>query len=229
MKKVCKEALCALSLLLCASSICGQHRLRGKVVSSEREPVSAVVSLHAADNLVGATVADEKGEFAFDNLAPGVYRLTVMEPRFQPVTDSLSVFAGMNRHYTLFPIATVSLEEVVVTANRSNLVRQTSYGAIFHFSSMAKSKTDVFDALTEIPGLVVNPSERSIRLNNGSVPLILVNGIQSPNGVSHLDPADIESVEVIQVPSARYLGETESVLNVKVSSKQYAYYAADVL
>jgi hypothetical protein len=198
------------------------------VVSNEGKPVEAVVSLYLADSLAGATVADGKGEFVFSELKSGIYHLTVLDLNYQPVTDSLNISADRNKTYTLFPLANINLEEVTVTADRSAVVGQTATGSIFRLSPMAKSRNDVFAALREIPELIVTP-ERAITLNSGVAPLILVNGIRAPNGINNIDPKDIESVEVIQVPSARYLGETEAVLNIKVSRKQYAYYQANAL
>jgi hypothetical protein len=228
MKRIIALSVFSLSFLLYAGSLCAQHRLAGRVVSNGGRPVEAVVSLYAGDSLAGATVADKKGEFAFAGLENEVYFLTVLDPDFQPVTDSLRISADVNRLYTLFPLATINLEEVTVTADRSAVVQQTATGSVFRLSAMAKNKNDVFGALTEIPELIITP-ERSITLSSGATPLILVNGIRAPNGISNIDPKDIESVEVIQVPSARYLGETEAVLNIKVSRKQYAYYQANLL
>jgi hypothetical protein len=228
MRKTISTAIPCLALLLCAGSLYAQHRFTGKVVSNAGQPVEAVVSLYAGDSLAGATVADEKGGFVFSELKTGIYHLTVLDPDYQPVTDSLMIAAGLHRNYTLFPLATIHLGELTVTADRSAVVRQTATGSIFRLSSGAKNKNDVFAALTEIPELIVTP-ERAILLNSGVTPLILVNGIRTPGGINNIDPKDIESVEVIQVPSARYLGETEAVLNIKVSRKEYTYYLASVL
>jgi hypothetical protein len=228
MRATSKITASILSLLLSASSLYAQHRFAGKILSSEGRPVEAVVSLYVRDSLAGATVADGKGEFVFGGLKPDVYHLTILDLAYQPVTDSLRIAANLNKNYTLFPLANINLEEVIVTADRSAIVRQTATGATFQLSPMAKNKNDVFAALTEIPELIITP-ERSILLNSGATPLLLVNGIRAPNGINNIDPKDIESVEVIQVPSARYLGETEAVLNIKVSRKEYAYYSANIL
>jgi hypothetical protein len=198
------------------------------VVTPVGQPVEAVLSIYAGDSLAGATVANGKGEFMFVGLESGAYVLTVLDLNFQPVTDSLRLSADLNKTYTLFPLATIHLEEITVTADRSSLVSATATGSIFRLSSLAKNRNDVFAALTEIPELIVTP-ERSILLNSGATPLILVNGIRAPNGIANIDPKNVESVELIQVPSARYLGETESVLNIKVNRKQYAYYQANLL
>jgi hypothetical protein len=216
------------ALLLCANGLYAQHKIAGKVVSSDGRTVEAVVSLFAGDSLVGATLTNEKGSFAFGELKAATYRLTILEADYQPVTDSVALSADLNKNYTLFPIATLNLEEVTVTADRSNIVRQTATGSIFRLSNTAKNRNNAFDALTEIPELVVNVAERSVKLNSGITPLILVNGVRSANGINNIDPKDIESVEVIQVPSAQYIGEAEAALNVKISRKQYGYYLANL-
>lgn len=73
-----------------------------------------------------------------------------------------------------------------------------------------------FKALKEIPRLIVDDIKHTIQLDNGTSPLVLVNGVRKP--LSVLDPKMIESVEVIDNPSARYRGDASvaSVLNVKI-------------
>jgi hypothetical protein len=219
---------CLTALLLFANGIYAQHRIAGKVVSSDGQHFEAIISLFAGDSLVGAALTDGSGRFAFGDMKAATYRLTVLEPAYQPVTDSVILSSDINKNYTIFPIATLNLEEVTVTADRSGVVRQTATGSVFRLSDTAKERGNAFDALSEIPELVVNVTERSVRLSSGTAPLILVNGVRSANGINNIDPKDIESVEVIQVPSARYTGEAEAALNIKVTRKRYAYYSASL-
>jgi hypothetical protein len=205
-------------------SVCtafGQHRISGKITTESGEPVAAVVSLYASDTLAGVTLADTQGMFEFIEVRKGDYLLLISDTAYQIVSDSLTLNSDLNRRYVL--VRQISLDEVTVVADRSKVVQQTANGTIFHLSSSAKKADNAFAALNEIPLLVVDETNRNVKMNSGYVPLILINGLPKANGLNGVDPADMESVEVITVPSARYAGSVEAVVNVKVARKKYGY------
>jgi hypothetical protein len=199
----------------------GQHRISGKITTESGEPVVAVVSLYVSDTLVGATLANTKGMFEFTEVDKGDYLLVISDTAYQTVSDSLTLNSDFNKTYVL--VRQISLDEAIVVADRSKVVQQTANGTIFHLSSSAKKADNAFAALSEIPLLVVDETNRNVKTNSGSIPLILINGLPKANGLNGVDPADMESVEVITVPSARYAGSVEAVVNVKVARKKYGY------
>ena len=73
---------------------------------------------------------------------------------------------------------------------------------------------------------MVDETQRKITLADGSSPLILINGINCPGYVNSLRPEDIESVEVVENPSARYRGSQSvtAVLNIKLKPKREQKY-----
>jgi hypothetical protein len=181
-----------------------------------------VVSLYASDTLVSATLADIKGVFEFIEMKKGNYLLIISDTVYQTVSDSVTLNSDQHKRYVLR--RQISLDEVTIVADRSNVVEQTANGAIFKLSSSAKKANNVFAALSEIPLLVVDETNRKVGMSNGSTPLILINGIPRGNGLNGIDPEDVESVEVIEVPSARYVsGSVTAVVNLKMSRKQYDY------
>jgi outer membrane receptor protein involved in Fe transport len=71
----------------------------------------------------------------------------------------------------------------------------------------------------------VDATNKTIQFADGSKPLVLVNGVNRPGYINSLDPADIESVEIISNPSARYRGEQSvtGIINLKVKRKKQTY------
>jgi hypothetical protein len=201
--------------------VSGQYRISGQLTTETGEPVAAVVSLYAYDTLVGTMIADAKGQFEFMEIEKGDYLLTIFDTTFQSVLDSIALYSDWNKKYALR--RQISLDEVTVVADRSNVIQQTTNGAVFHLSSSAKNATNAFAALREIPMLVVDETRRTVKMNSGSSPLILINGISKANGLNGVDPKNIESVEVITVPSARYANSVEAVVNLKVARKTQRY------
>ena len=70
----------------------------------------------------------------------------------------------------------------------------------------------------EIPELIVDPVSRSISMGMSGSPLILIDGVKRTNYMDVLNPEIIESVEVIQNPSARYMNDenVSCILNIKL-------------
>lgn len=129
-----------------------------------------------------------------------------------------------NINLFLTPLKIIHLEEYVVEADKSEIIKQTSNGQVFFLSRSAKAKTNPFIALKEIPLLVTDANNSSITTIDGKTPLILINGMRINSGIAPLSPDKIESVEVITNPSARYLKEGYSaVVNIKITPSKELY------
>lgn len=217
----------ALGFFLAATTVFAQeYKIQGRVTNEKSEGIpGAIVMLLSADTLMSTTLADEKGGFEILNVPRGDYRLMISEPAYESLDENISLTADKKPVYTLRQIHRVELQEVEITADRSNVVTQTATGTIFRLSASARKLNNPFEALREIPKLVIDESQREVKTNDGKSPLILINGVRTGAGISTVDPRDIEAVELIDFPSARYLKDgVSAVLNIKVRRKQYAYY-----
>ena len=103
---------------------------------------------------------------------------------------------------------------------KSHLISHTANSDIFYLSAEARKKQNPYEALREIPKLVVNESDRSIKMVDGATPLILINGHKVNSGINSIDPKEVEAVEVINNPSARYLKDgVQCVVNIKMKQR----------
>ncbi len=119
---------------------------------------------------------------------------------------------------------TTLLEEVTVVADKSDIVTRTANGQIFYLSKEARKQHNPFKALQEIPMLISDPSAATLSTIDGNSPLILVDGNRVNTGISPIDPADIQSVEVITNPSARYVKDgVKAIVNIKLKRKKNPY------
>lgn len=115
------------------------------------------------------------------------------------------------------------LEELVVEGFLTS--KKTATGEIFRLSDNAKNSGDPYIALDEIPILNVNLASHSVTTRDGTTPLILVDGRQMNSGIDPIDPKYIESVEVIEVPNAKYLQLGYSkVLNIRLAPRPVYLY-----
>lgn len=208
--------LLALSALVMAQT----YSFSGRVTNERRVAIDgAQVLLSASDSLAAMALTDPEGRFRIDGLARGSYRVVVLLAGYNTFERTLEIKAGDERaDFLLTPEARVDLEGVTVTGNRADLVERTATGEIFHLSEKMKGEArNIYQALREIPLLSVNETDRDIRMADGSTPIILVNGVRRSGTEEVIDPEMIETVEVIENPSARYLAEegVTAVLNIR--------------
>lgn len=223
--QICKPSYLFIILFFFIRNLYAQDAFSGKVSDNNNNPLQgATIILKTVDSLAGATLTDKKGIFKIEGLAHGEYQFSISYIGYQPVNKKITLNKNEYIEYILEEAAAIHLNEVVVSADRSNIVTMTSNGSAFHLSEFAKKSKDIYEALKEIPKLTVDNTNKSITLNDGSKPLILINGIQREGKINTIDPKDIESVEVIEVPSARYLTEgITSIVNLKVKRQQQPY------
>lgn len=217
-----------LSVTFCAA----QYRFSGVIANEKDKRLEAVqVLLTAGDSLVAMTLTDAKGEFRIEALKNGEYEVHIHELGYSSIDEKLYIRKrDIKMDFTLLPEMTGELSEVQVTANRSEHVERTATGQIFYLSEEAKNSGNPYRALKEIPKLEVNEANQKISMANGSSVLILINGNKVNSGVNPIDPKEIESVEVVDVVSARYLKDgVRNILNIKLKKKASPYRFFEVM
>ncbi|MDE6216417.1 outer membrane beta-barrel protein [Bacteroides sp.] len=202
---------CNLSLLHAQTSV------SGNVKDKDKSPLQGcTVYFLQADTLAGGGITDKKGNFCVKGLQPGNYICRISMVGFKKIEHSFKLAGDIRLpQFTLEEDAT-QLEEVTVTGDKRNIVKSGAGSTTFFLSEHAKKAQTAYDALVEIPKLLVNPIDRNIKLITGDNPLILIDGVKRPNYIDVLRPELIESVEIIETPSARYLGSegTSCILNI---------------
>lgn len=214
--------------ILCFSfSLHAQYHLSGKVTDEKGNPVNfTTVMIMSQDTLAGGGVTNEKGTFRIDGLTAGDYTLRLSILGYKAVKQPFTLFGNLKLAPIVLAEDSKALDEVVVSADKRNLIRTGAGFSVFHLSERAAQAADAFEALREIPQLSIDETNRRITLNDGKAPLILINGVNRPGYISSLSPEDIESVEVIRNPSARYRGDETitAILNIKTKRKKEKAY-----
>ena len=224
---IMKRVLFACLGFIIQLSIYGQNLvLKGNVIDQQKVPVMyASVALMDKEekSLISGTISDTSGHFSFTNLKAGEYVLSVSFLGYKNFKTSIV----LNKEFhinCLLADDTVALNEVVVEANRSNIVKNSAVGQTFMLSENALKKKDIMLALQEIPTLSIDPDTRKITTIDGGKPLVLINGIRRDGGISTINPEDILSVEVVQSVSAEFMREGyTSVINIKTKKNSNRY------
>ena len=192
-----------------------QTEVTGNVEDKGGEPLPGCTVLFLQeDTIAGYTTTDIKGRFAIKGLPAGDYECKVSMIGYDPASQTFTLSGKVKLPKFVLEESSTVLEELTVLGGARS--KELAGMSIYYLSDRAKKENDAYYALQEIPRLIVNPLGRSIKIDDGSTPLILVNGVKKPLDV--ISPEMIESVEIIDNPSARYRGDTSvsSVLNIKL-------------
>ena len=208
-------------------AVVAQTVVSGSVVSKSEEAVAGcTVFFIQADTVAGGVATDSKGKFLLKGLKPGNYECRVSMLGYKPAAMKFTLTEKTKLPQFVLEEDAKVLAEVTVSGDARKMTKELAGMSVYYLTDRARNESDAYRALQEIPRLRVNTINRSITLDNGSSPLILVNGVKKTLDV--ILPELIESVEVIDNPSARYLGDASvtSVLNIKLKKegiKPYFY------
>ena len=221
MKKIDVFKYCLLgimSFLFCGEAQ-AQHRVIGEIQGEKKEPLPNVsIFFFTHDTLTAGTISDTKGNFEIEGLPTASYRIQYSLLGYKTRIDSLLV-DGNKRFSVQLKEDPIALKELSVEGDRSDIVKMEAGSTTFYLSEEIKGKAiSIYEALQEVPVLVVDMANQTISTIDNSPLVILINGINRGLAYKMIDPKNIEAVEVVDNPSARYRsGEGDiKVLNLRV-------------
>ncbi|MFT3980343.1 MAG: TonB-dependent receptor [Ferruginibacter sp.] len=171
-----KHLTCSLIFIFLAGSAFCQFTLHGKITGRQKQtPVAfATVSVPAFDLW---TVTDEKGEFTIKNIPAGSNTLQAECLGYVKTQFEISINSNLSGQVYSIPENNLALNEVVVTANKSNSL-QTSF--LLNRTVLDQMQVlGVRDATALMPGGKTN---QTLHLATGSSQPISVNGSSSERG-----------------------------------------------
>lgn len=224
-----------LMMTLLAALTAAADTFTGRVVDEAQTPVpfANVVLLNARDSaFVAGTMTDDNGLFALtgDAMKP-IIKISYLGYK----TLVLDVTGSDLGTIALEPEATM-LGEVVVKGQRPAF-KLTTDGLKTEVENTLLSKVGTAKAVLEnLPG--VQRKKDGIEVFGKGTPLIYINGrkLQSQTELDQISSEDIQSVELITSPGAKYDATVESVILIKTKrpqgegfsfNTQASYYAAE--
>lgn len=207
-------------------SLCNASRIVGFVHGQESRPISdASVMAVMNDSIAGVSYTDAKGKFEI-KLSDNHDKIELIidaigyESKKIDVKDTEST---LNINLKASP-KTIDLNEVVVESDKSQTVKRLANGQRFFLSKEAKAMNDPFMALKEIPLIISDAANSTVKSTDGSSLMVLINGIEVNSGIKPILPAEIESVDIINMPSARYLARgIKQIINIQLSKDRRPY------
>ena len=216
-----------------AQNPAGTQHLAGTVTDDEQAPLAGVsIELHKAidSSLLKYATSDAKGGFSFDGIAPGNYYLHITHvgyagrysPAFSVKPDAPTLLppTQMTKATEGLAAVTVSTRKPVieVKADRTILNVEGSINAVGQ---------SALDLLRKSPGVMVDKDDNiSLSGKNGikvyidgrKVPL---NGTDLADYLKTLQSSEIESIEIISNPSAKYDAEGNAgIINIRLKKNR---------
>lgn len=219
-------------IFLLFSSLCFSQSatLSGRVVDSQtQEPMVYaeifVQSTHNKNDFFGV-ITDEKGFFSLKNIPKGDYLLKISFIGYENFTQPIQVESSkINLGTIALQQTSENLSEVVVEKKRSGFSYAVDRKTIN--ASAFPNATNTIDLLTNVPSLQVSVDGK-ITYREGGTFSVYINGIAVKDGQERLrtlDASQIEKIDIITNPSARYSASgTAGIIRVTLKKKRLEGY-----
>lgn len=211
-----RTVLTSVLLLILTATVTLAQTLSGIVRDAANQPASfAVIKLlRSTDStLAKGTVANEAGEYLFDKVAGGTYRvqasLVGMTNANSPVVE---VRAGQS--LTLEPLTlqagNQTLATVTVKVQKPYIEQQVDKTVLNVAADATAQGKTAYELLQQAPGVVIDPND-NVRMAGKQGATVFIDG--KPTNLSNADlanllratpAANIDNIELITNPSARY-------------------------
>ena len=205
------------TLLLCGISLAAQNkslaigRLFGKIVEKQsQQPVAfASVALYQTvnkkDSLVGGMLTKENGEFSIGDLSFGKLKVKVSFLGFKDFQQTAAVGPPDVEqdlgNITLEPDTKI-LKTVEISAEKSTMQLAIDRRIFNMDKNLHAVGGNAADALKIVPSVTVD-GEGTVLLRN-QIPQIYVDGRPTPLSIQQISADQIEQIEVITNPSAKF-------------------------
>jgi iron complex outermembrane recepter protein len=181
--------------------------LTGKVTDGKQPIQSATITILRKDSTVAAqTISKPDGSFILPNLPEDPYILSITVVGYQPFSRNIPAGHHPGGPFNTGAIrltATASQMEAVTVVRSRPVFRTEIDKKVFNVDqSLASKGGTAQDALRQVPTLQVDAAG-NVSLRNGT-PTILLDGKQTTLTLDQIPADQIESIEVMPNPSAKY-------------------------
>ena len=218
--------LLVIVLLTIASSLSASS-ITGKLMQADETPVyyANVILFSVGDSsIVDVQYSEEDGSFVFKDVTSGDYWIECTYVGLPDYVTEVFDLSDSDKDMGVFTFEAQSnnLDEVVVTARKPMLELKPDKIVLNVEGSINAAGSDAFTLLRKSPGVVIDNSDNIFMLGKGGVQ-IYIDGKPSPlNGsdlveyLKTIPSSEIESIEIITQPSAKYEAEGNAgIINIK--------------
>jgi len=195
----------------------GDATVSGRIVDrAEQSPlpfVTIIVTTKPEGNSVTGALTDNDGRFVISGIEPGSYILNASFLGYQSIEVPLLI-GGKNNNYDLGRIEMVvvaeQLDEVMISAKKEVVASSLDKKTFSMADNISQSGGSVLDALRTLPGVTVEQDGKVLLRGSDRVAIFIdgkqssLTGFGNQKGLDNIPVANIESIEIINNPSAKY-------------------------
>jgi len=226
-----------LSLLWCQGGY-AQHsgQISGKVMDGTTQQAVGYASVTLIDvsnqQGVSGIMADDAGKFAFSNLALGSYSLKIQFIGYGDVTVPVQLVKSASKvnlgEIKVYPSA-AELQAVTVTQDKPTMALSIDRKSFNVSKDLSVKGGNGIDAVKNVPGVSVD-ADGTVSLRNNSNVLVFIDGRQTALSLQQIAADQIDRVEVITNPSAKYdANSSGGIINVILKKNNKPNYNGNIV
>ena len=206
--------------MICAVSMAANNKVSGviKDAADKTALIGVNVSLKQGDQQVSGTVTDAHGKFSLE-AETGEFVLECSYIGYEPIGMSLTVSDNTNLGTIEMNEASTELSEVVVEGDA--VIQKVDRQILLPNKEQLGASSDGMSLLQnlQIPRIVVNPVENSVKTLANQEVQLRINGIEASNSeVMAINPKDVIRIEYHDQPGVRFNGAA-AVINYIVKHR----------
>ena len=164
-------------------------------------------------SFVTGTITQEDGRFILPDIKPGNYILQITNTSF--IAHQQSVVIGtLNQYFNLGVIElkqnTISLNEIIINGKKDEVSAKMDRKIFSVADNIAQSGGSVLQVLKNLPGITIT-QDGKVELRGSDKVAVLIDGKQTAitgfgnqTGLDNIPASNIERIEIINNPSAKY-------------------------
>ena len=230
-----KKLLIVLFIVMVSLSVFGQGNgiISGRVFDAGTGnplPYSNIILISGTSGeTITGTIAENDGRFVIKGIPGGTYIINITFIGYETVEVPILV-GELNETYDLGRVdlneSFANLDEVVISAKRDIISSDLDAKSYYASEFLATSGGSTLDMMKSLPGLTVN-QEGKVELRGSDKVSVLIDGQQSAltgfgsqKGLENIPASQIESIEIINNPSAKYdASGMAGIINIKMKQE----------
>lgn len=205
-------------------------QVKGRVTDAEGKPLNNVtLSLVKDSAIVKLAVSRDNGAYSFSGLGEGTYRVTASHVGFAPVASERFRFNGSEVLVPELKLSKANTQlEAVTVVSKKPLVEMKADKTVLNVEGTINSTgSDALELLRKAPGVLVDKDE-NLSVSGKTGVQVFIDGRPSPltgqdlaTYLKTLQAAQIESIEIITNPSARYeAAGNAGIINIRLKKNK---------
>lgn len=185
------------------------------LTNDTKQPIAfaSIRVLSENNNLVHGGISEEDGFFSIQGLKEATYTIRVSSLGYKDYETQVLIGA-LNKNYNLGKLylvpSTTKLQSIEVTVDKSEVNKTLDKKSYNMNNQIAQSGGSVMDAMKAMPSISFS-QEGKVLLRGSDKVLVLIDGKQSSltgfgnqKGLDNLPASNIERIEIMNNPSAKY-------------------------